>query len=166
MKRFQRFVLTLSMLTVLGNLHVYAQPPSDEALIRKARAESNAAIARKDTHALAASWTKDYHLISSRNAEVSGREANLSNFGTEFRTKKDVLYVRTPTLVQVNPDWDMASENGAWVGQWQEPDGMVRIEGIYFAKWHKTPEGWKIRAEIFVPHRCTGSKFCLQKPAL
>jgi ketosteroid isomerase-like protein len=166
MKSSLRIVLTMAMLTMLGNLRGYAQPPSDEAQIRKARAESNAAIARKDTHALAAFWTEDYHLVSSRNIEVSGREANLRSFGTEFGTKKDVLYVRTPTLVQVNADWNMASENGTWTGQWQEPDGMVRLEGIYFAKWHKTTEGWKIRAEIFVPQRCSGSSFCQLKPAL
>jgi hypothetical protein len=44
----------------------------DELLIRQARILSNDAIAKKDT--VADLWTDDYHLISSRNFEESGKK--------------------------------------------------------------------------------------------
>ncbi len=136
----------------------------DENLIRNARQKSNDAIARQDTVALAEVWTSDYHIISSRNFEISGMESNRHNFAKEFSIKKEILYVRTTDKVEVFPDWNMASENGTWTGQWQEPDGLVKFTGSYFAKWHKVDGEWRIRAEIFVPLSCTGSSFCEKKP--
>lgn len=136
----------------------------DEKLIRATRQRSNNAIARHDTTALAEIWTTDYHIISSRNFEISGMENNRHNFATEFVNKKQLLYLRTTTKVEVYADWNMASENGTWTGQWLEPDGLVKFTGTYFAKWHKINDHWKIRAEIFVPLSCTGSSFCEKVP--
>jgi hypothetical protein len=58
----------------------------------------------------------------------------------------------------------MAAENGEWIGRWQEADAEIIIKGTYYAKWHKVNDKWKIRAEIFVPLSCEGSKFCGIKP--
>ncbi len=136
----------------------------DEKLIREVRQKSNDAIAKQDTVALAGTWTNDFHIISSRNFEISGLENNRHNFAKEFAIKKEILYVRTTSKVEVFADWEMASENGTWIGQWQEPDGLVKFTGTYFAKWHKVEGQWKIRAEIFVPLSCSGSAFCEKKP--
>jgi ketosteroid isomerase-like protein len=136
---------------------------TDEEQIRAARQSSNAAIATKDTNLIARYWTADFHMISSRNAEVSGLEMNRHLFATELFTKKEVLYVRTTEKVIVNTKWNMASETGLWTGQWREPDGLVKISGNYFAKWHKVNGSWKIRAEIYVPLHCNGSRFCEQQ---
>jgi len=136
----------------------------DEKLIREARQKSNDAIARQDTTALAEIWTPDYHIISSRNFEISGSVNNRHNFAKEFSIKKEILYIRTTDKVEVFPDWNMASETGTWTGQWLEPDGLVRFTGTYLAKWHKINDQWKIRAEIFVPLSCGGSSFCDKKP--
>ncbi len=136
----------------------------DEKLIRQARLKSNDAIAQQDTIALAEVWTNDFHIISSRNFEISGSENNRHNFAKEFASKKELLYVRTTTKVEVFAHWNMASENGTWTGQWLEQDGLVKLSGTYLAKWHKINDQWKIRAEIFVPLTCTGSSFCEKKP--
>jgi ketosteroid isomerase-like protein len=136
----------------------------DEKFIRQARLKSNEAIAQQDTTALGDVWTNDYHIISSRNFEISGMENNRHNFAKEFASKKELLYVRTTTNVQVFANWNMASEQGTWIGQWREPDGLVKLSGTYLAKWHKVNDNWKIRAEIFVPLACTGSTFCEEKP--
>ncbi|MBL7861861.1 MAG: nuclear transport factor 2 family protein [Cyclobacteriaceae bacterium] len=138
----------------------------DEQQIREARQHSNQAIARHDTIALTSHWTEDFHLITSRNTEVSGREANRISFANEFKNKPDVIYVRTPSSVEVFSDWGMASESGTWTGQWKEPDGMVSVSGTYYAKWHNINGVWKIRAEVFTPQYCTGSAFCQRKPSL
>jgi ketosteroid isomerase-like protein len=136
----------------------------DEKLIRQARLKSNDAIARQDTTLLAEAWTNDYHIISSRNFEISGMENNRHNFAKEFASKEELLYVRTSNKVEVFTNWKMASETGTWTGQWREPDGLVKLSGTYLAKWHKLNDRWKIRAEIFVPLTCTGSSFCDKKP--
>ncbi|MBY0434965.1 MAG: nuclear transport factor 2 family protein [Cyclobacteriaceae bacterium] len=134
--------------------------------IREARNLSNLAIANHDTVTIANYWTDDFHVVSSRNFEVAGREANRQIFVRDFKTKKDVVYVRTPTQVEIFLDWNMASETGTWTGQWQEPDGLVKLSGTYYAKWHKIDGTWKIRAEIFTPLACAGSAFCNQQPKL
>jgi ketosteroid isomerase-like protein len=158
-----RTILLLLTLAMLG-MHARSQAQSDEQRIREARLRSNAAIAAKDTNGIAAAWTDDFHIVSSRNSEVSGKDAARHLFATEFQSKKGLLYIRTSDEVKVNPAWNMASETGHWTGTWQEPDGTVRIGGNYFAKWHKVDGLWKIRAEIFVPLFCEGSSFCDRKP--
>jgi ketosteroid isomerase-like protein len=160
-----RYFFLLSLLVFLSNCKTVQPAPSlDEMAIRNARLSSNAAIASKDTNAIAQYWADDYHLVSSRNSEVAGRVKNRHNFATELYTKKEVLYVRSSQKVDVYAPWNMAAETGVWTGQWREPDGLVQLKGSYLAKWHKINGEWKIRAEIFVPLSCTGSSFCDKKP--
>lgn len=160
------FRLILILLITGYSLPAQEKVVSPEKQIRQARQHSNQAIARHDSIALASHWTDDFHLITSRNTEVSGREANRRSFANEFKTKPDVIYVRTPLRIGVFSDWGMASESGTWTGQWKEPDGMVNVSGTYYAKWHNIEGIWKIRAEVFTPLSCTGSAFCLRKPLL
>lgn len=138
----------------------------DKAQIQAIRQASNQAIANHDSMAIAEFLTEDFHIVSSRNSELSGRESMRQSFAQEFKVKRDVVYVRTPITIQVYENWDMASESGTWTGQWQEADGLVKLTGNYYAKWHKLNGVWKIRAEIFTPLTCNGSKFCDQKPVL
>lgn len=149
--------------------HLYGQKMTlsdDERQIRETRKLSNKAIAAHDSMAVAAYWTEDFFIISSRNSQVSGREANRQLFVGDFKAKKDVIYVRSPRQVDVFTTWNMASEIGTWTGQWQEPDGMLKLTGTYYAKWHKIAGVWKIRAEIYTPLTCSGSSFCNQMPKL
>jgi ketosteroid isomerase-like protein len=108
--------------------------------------------------------TEDFHIVTSRNLEISGKEANRHSFAMDFQTRKGLLFIRTTEEVKVYSNWNMASETGHWTGTWQESDGTVHIGGNYFAKWHKVDGVWKIRAEIFVPQYCEGSSFCDRKP--
>ncbi len=141
-----------------------SEKDSEAELIRVARNISNQAIAQKDTAALASVWTSDFHIISSRNAEMSGRIANRDRFAAEFASRPDVLYVRTPDSIKVFTKWNMASETGHWVGHWTDKGESIELTGTYFAKWHKINGHWLIRGEIFVPLTCTGGKFCDQSP--
>jgi ketosteroid isomerase-like protein len=136
----------------------------EEDLIRAARAISNRAIEKKDVDSLASIWASDYHVITSRNSEVSGRVANRERFANEFNSKPDVLYVRTPDVFQVFSQWNMASETGHWVGHWTENGKLIELTGTYLAKWHKVKGSWQIRAEIFVPLTCSGGEYCDRSP--
>jgi len=136
----------------------------EEALIRAARNASNEAIAKKDVGAMSSLWTSDYHIITSRNSEMSGRVANRERFAAEFANKPDVLYVRTPETIQVFSQWNMAAETGKWVGHWTEKGQLIELTGTYFAKWHKVDDRWQIRAEVFVPLTCSGGPYCDDSP--
>jgi len=133
-------------------------------LIREVRAMSNKAIAEHDTAAIVRSWTTDYHLVTSRNAEAHGRKENAERIQKEFESKQDVVYTRTPERVSVFTEWNMASEHGTWVGRWKEGEEAIEISGTYFAKWHKVDGQWMIRAEVFVPLKCSGGAFCATSP--
>ena len=134
---------------------------SDEKEIRMVRSESNRAIAAHDTTSLAKTMTVDYHVVTSRNAESSGRLAMLQRFASDA---PDVIYVRTTEAVSIYPEWKMASENGTWIGRWTKDGEKIELGGTYFAKWHKVDGKWRIRAEVFVPLRCSGTSFCEKAP--
>lgn len=136
-----------------------AQPSADKQ-IRIIRQQFNDAIARHDTTKPASFFTDDYTLISARNTEAKGKEGGRRALANAFRTQQNVVYVRTPTQIDVFAPWQMASETGRWTGTWQEPDGTVMLSGTYLAKWHLINGQWLIRAEVFTPLTCSGSSYC------
>jgi len=140
------------------------QSSSDEALIRAARARSNAAIAAHDPPAMARAWMDDVHVVSSTSAQTAGRAANQERMAQQFARRPDTLWVRTPATIDVYEPWAVASERGEWTGGWTEPDGKMTIGGTYLAQWRKINGQWLIQAEVFVPTRCAGSKYCSQRP--
>ena len=141
-----------------------AQAPGDEQQIRAARARSNQAIAAHDIAAIAREWTEDLHVVSSTGAETAGREQNQKRVAEQFARRPDIVWVRSPTTIDVYSAWDVASERGEWTGRWTEPDGALEIGGTYLAQWRKVDGRWRIRAELFVPTRCKGAAYCQKRP--
>jgi Domain of unknown function (DUF4440) len=158
---FSLFILFVSFSCIKSPTEVSDE---GEAIIRDARNRSNQAIQEKDTVSLASIWTTDYHLITSRNFEASGRDANRSRFANEFKTRPDVIYIRTPSTIEVFPAWNMAAENGTWTGRWTDQNSIIEVKGSYYAKWHNVKGEWLIRSEVFTPLSCEGGKFCDEKP--
>jgi len=145
-------------------LSATGRQPGDEQLIRDARARSNQAIAAHDLAGIARVWMPDLHVVSSTSAQTAGRDANRERMSAQFKNLPDTMYVRTPTTIDVYPPWAVASERGEWTGKWTEPDGKLEIGGTYLAQWRKIDGQWLIQAELFVPTRCTGAKYCSQRP--
>jgi ketosteroid isomerase-like protein len=139
-------------------------PPDDATAIRGARAASNAAIARHDVAGIAAHWLPDVSIVTSTGAHDHTSEANAARMTAQFARRPDTVYVRTPTAVEVLGAWAVASERGEWTGRWTEPDGVVDVGGTYLAQWRKVAGTWRIQAEVFVPTRCTGSRYCASHP--
>lgn len=137
---------------------------NDEEAIREVRAASNEAIKAHDTVAIADAWVEDFLVLSSGNDMAHGKEENRKLFASLFRSRPDVIYVRTPLDIQVMKEWGMASETGTWEGSWTGDDGKIEIGGTYYAKWHKVNEHWLIRAEVFTPTHCSGGAFCNTQP--
>ncbi len=136
----------------------------DEPLIRDARARSNQAIAAHDLAAIARVWMENVHVVSSTSAQTAGRAANQERMAQQFSNRPDTVYVRRPTAIDVYEPWAVAAERGEWTGRWTEPDGALEIGGTYQAQWRKVDGQWLIQAELFVPTRCTGGKYCRQRP--
>lgn len=153
-----------TLLCVLLGTPTVAAGQDDATLIREARIRSNAAIAAHDTDALARIWMSDVTVVTSTGATQSGREANRDSFAAQFTARPDVVYIRTPDVIDVMPGWEVASERGTWTGQWTQPDGVTRIGGTYLAQWRKVNGAWLLHAELFVPTHCTGSSWCDRHP--
>ena len=140
------------------------QQPTDEQIIREARARSNAAIAAHDPVAIARLWMDDVLVVRSTGAQLVGREPNQQRLAQQFASRPDTIYVRKPSTVDVYLPWEIASERGEWTGRWTEPDGVVDTGGTYMAQWRRVKGEWLIRAELYVPTRCSGSRYCSQRP--
>jgi uncharacterized protein (TIGR02246 family) len=144
---------------------IYARQPSgDEQLIREARARSNAAIRAHDPAAMARLWMDDVHVVRSTGTQVAGRERNQERMAQQFAARPDTIYVRQPSAIDVYLPWAMAAERGDWTARWTEPDGTVDTAGTYMAQWRRIDGVWLIQAELYVPTRCAGSRYCSQRP--
>ncbi|MBA4053391.1 MAG: hypothetical protein C0490_01640, partial [Marivirga sp.] len=119
-----------------------------ENIIRQNRLASNLAIALHDTAALSSFWTDDIMVLTSRNFQTLGKLEYAVALDKEFKTKKDVIYIRSTDKVEVFTTWGMASELGKWVGRWDEGDEKIEISGSYYAKWQNVGGEWLIRAEV------------------
>jgi len=144
------------LLACLASSGAGAQAPSDEVLIRQARAASNQAIARHDVPAIVGFLSDEFQVAASNGTFMRGREEMGNAFAGRFAEFKDAVYVRTPESVEVNPAGTVAAETGRWTGGWTTPGGPFRTGGRYAASWRKVAGTWLIHAELFVPLSCTG----------
>jgi ketosteroid isomerase-like protein len=129
-----------------------------EEAIRRVRAESNAALARRDVTRLARCWAPDYAIVTSTNVHAVGRAASIERMHAAYLAKPDMAIARDPVSIEIHQPWGMAAETGRWESSWTEPTGRMTLGGTYFAKWQKYLDaGWLIQAEVYVPTFSTGS---------
>jgi ketosteroid isomerase-like protein len=135
-----------------------------KTVIADNRNSFNLAIARHDTSMMVQYWTDDIIVITSRNARFVGKDQYATGLAQEFKSKEDVVYIRTPETIEVFPAWEMAAESGRWIGTWKNGDEAIEVVGTYYAKWKKINNQWLINAEVFTPMRCRGGNYCLDVP--
>jgi len=139
---------------------ISAAQSADESQIRTNRRASNAAIAAHDTSRISQYWSRDILVLTSRNVQNIGKRQNAVAFANEFKSKQDVIYVRSPDKVDLFSQAGMASENGTWIGRWKNGAEQVEVTGTYYAKWIKSGGQWLIRAEVYTPLTCVGDTYC------
>lgn len=152
-----RFLFVVAVLWILSPTGSLAQPVPDEQLIRAARAEFNAAIARRDVPAILSLLEAEFRVSTSSGEFLSSRQEMGNAFAARFSEFKDALYVRTPDAVEVSGKGVHASETGRWVGSWTTPGGPFRTGGRYAAYWRKSSGRWRLHAELYVPLFCEGT---------
>ena len=124
--------------------------------MRGARARFNDAIVRHDTATIARLLLPSYHVVSGRSAQQHGRVEAVAQWVALFRDAT-LGYVRTPRTVRVNDAWGLAEETGDWSGHFTAADGVVRVSGVYAAKWQRDTAGqWRLQAELFTTLACSG----------
>ena len=134
-----------------------ADGASDKDTIKKIRAESNEAIRTHDVEGIVALFDDPYQITTGSGKLFHGIAEEEIDVWTEiFAQYPDVVYVRTPTRVDVSTYLPRAAENGNWVGNWTAETGPIEVGGSYSASWLKVEGRWKIQSEMFVTLYCAG----------
>jgi ketosteroid isomerase-like protein len=124
-------------------------PTQDEANIRAARAHSNRSIARRNLLGVGDSLAEDFVAVIGDGTFVPSRAAYLKLFKQDFDNPKTSLrYERIPDTIQLSNSAPQAAEQGHWIGT--DANNKIAYTGTYMAMWHHTPDGWKIRSELYV----------------
>ncbi len=137
---------------------------NDEKMIVAKRMAFNLAIADHDISKMGEYCDQDIMVITSRNSKFLGKDQYAAGLDQEFKSKEDVVYMRTPESIKVFSTWEMAAESGLWVGKWKNGTEAIEIEGTYYAKWKKKNGQWFITAEVFTPLKCIGGNYCMEPP--
>lgn len=138
----------------------------DQKAIEAARQANNQAIKEQDAPAVASNYLDNFFILTSTNGLFTGKDVVEGIYQSVFNSREDVIFVRTPTAITVNNDWNMASENGNWIGTWVVDGVNIEVGGDYYAKWHKIDGVWKLRSEIYTQFDCSGEVVCNNKPNL
>ena len=128
----------------------------DPAAIRALRDASNRAIASHDLKTLMPVVAEDAVFVFSNGSSAVGRSGMETVFARDFADPAFITYVRSPTAGTVSDTGARAVEHGPWEAYKTSPAGPTRYGGDYAAHWARTPEGWRIRGELYVKLRCAG----------
>jgi ketosteroid isomerase-like protein len=136
---------------------IRAMTSNSQQAIRAARAALNDAIARRDVDGIAAFFLSTYRVVTARSRQYDGKEASRRSWSEMLGRDPSMIHNGTPDEIHVNDEWGMAEERGRWTGRVAAIDGPIDLTGVYSAKWHNTPDGWLLQAEIFTPLTITRS---------
>ena len=125
------------------------QNSKDQQRIVDARKRNNVAIAEHKSAEVVAIYKTDFFILTSTDDFFVGKEKVQSVFQSVFDRKKNILFVRTPNQITISIDGSTASELGLWVGTWEVDEEKIKVQGDYYAKWHKVEGVWLLRGEMF-----------------
>jgi ketosteroid isomerase-like protein len=122
--------------------------------VRHARAEQNAALARRDIERAATYWTEDVTVTAGLGRVLKGR----AEYRGALEADTASIYERVPDRVEVssNANWPLAFETGTWTSR-PTAGGAPTVRGQYAAQWVRGGERWLIRSEVFVALACSGA---------
>jgi ketosteroid isomerase-like protein len=129
----------------------------DSGAIRTARSLSNEAIARHDIDTIGSFLDEDYVITISTGAIERSRDEHVRSFAAHFSEYPDVVYVRTPSEIEVSSAYPLAIEHGTWVGTRTTDNGPLESGGQYTAAWRKRDGAWKLYSELYVGLYCHGA---------
>ncbi len=159
MKNVPLFVFNLLVLFAcyLPAEFAFSEPPTDKEQIGAIRELSNQAIARHDVSGVVSSLDSTYQITTGKGELFQDSAAGEAEvWAGIFAQFDDVVYVRTPAVIEISSYLPRAAESGRWIGSWTTAVGRKEVGGPYTASWSKVAGEWKIRSEIFVTLFCNG----------
>jgi ketosteroid isomerase-like protein len=121
--------------------------PAPETAVRAKRKLTNRLIAARDAARLRPHFTDDAVLIAGDGGLISGADAIVAAFASQFADPAFVAYVRATASVELADDGARAAETGRWVGRWQ---GRPEMSGAYLAAWRERRGQWLLERELYV----------------
>jgi ketosteroid isomerase-like protein len=154
--------LTRIALSPRGDRIALVSTPRDETIIRDSRAASNEALAAHNAVAFAQILKDDVTVIAASGKLIQGRAAMQQELEVRWKAQPDLVFVRTPTTIEISRSDPAASERGTWTGHATTPAGPADWRGDYLAVWRKMVSSaglpsWTIASELFVALDCTGA---------
>jgi ketosteroid isomerase-like protein len=154
--------LTRIAISPRGDRIALVSTPRDETIIRDSRAASNAALAAHDANTFVQILKDDATVIAASGKVIQGRAAMQQEIESRWKSQPDLIFLRTPTSIEISRSDPAASERGTWTGHATTPAGSADWRGDYLAVWRKTTSSaglpsWTIASEVFIALDCTGS---------
>jgi ketosteroid isomerase-like protein len=154
--------LTRIAISPRGDRIALVSTPRDETIIRDSRAASNDALSAHNASAFVQLLKDDATVVSASGKVTQGRNAMQQEIESRWKSQPDLVFVRTPTTIEISRSDAAASERGTWTGHATTPSGPADWRGDYLAVWRKTITtaglpSWSIASEVFVSLDCTGS---------
>jgi ketosteroid isomerase-like protein len=154
--------LTRIAVSPRGDRIALVSTPRDETIIRDSRAASNAALAAHNGAAFAQVLKDDATVVAASGKVTQGRAAIQQGIESRWNSQPDLVFVRTPTSIEISRRDPAASERGSWTGHTTTPAGAADSRGDYLAVWRKTTTSaglpsWTIASEVFVALDCAGA---------
>jgi WD40-like Beta Propeller Repeat. len=154
--------LTRIALSPGGDRIALVSTPRDETIIRDSRAASNQALAAHNAAAFVQVLKDDVIVTAASGKLIQGRVAMKSEIESRWKAQPDLVFVRTPTTIEISRSDPAASERGTWTGHATTTAGPAEWHGDYQAVWRKTISNagvpsWTIASELFVALDCIGS---------
>ena len=153
--------LTRIALSPRGDRIALVSTPRDETIIRDSRAASNDALGAHNGAAFAQILKDDATVTAASGKVTQGRAAIRQGIESRWKARPDLVFVRTPTSIEISRSDPAASEHGTWTGHATTPAGPADWRGDYSAIWRKNISSaglpsWTIASELFVPLDCSG----------
>lgn len=153
--------LTRIALSPRGDRIALVSTPRDETIIRDSRAASNEALAAHNAVAFAQVLKDDATVIAASGKVIQGRPAIQQSIEERWKAQPGLIFVRTPTSIEISHGDPAASERGTWTGHAMTSAGPADWRGDYLAVWRKTITSaglpsWTIASELFVTLDCSG----------
>ena len=154
--------LTRIAISPRGDRIALVSTPRDETIIRDSRAASNAALAAHNASAFVQILKDDATVVAASGKVIQGRTAMQQEIESRWKVQPDLIFLRTPTSIEISRSDPAASERGTWTGHATTPSGPADWRGDYLAVWRKTTSSaglpsWTIASEVFIPLDCTGA---------
>jgi ketosteroid isomerase-like protein len=154
--------LTRIAISPRGDRIALVSTPRDETIIRDSRAASNDALAAHNAAAFVQTLKDDATLVAVSGKVIQGRAARQQDIESRWKAQPDLVFVRTPTTIEISRSDAAASERGTWTGHTTTSAGPADSRGDCLAVWRKTISSagvpsWTIAAEVFVALDCTGT---------